>query len=88
MGNIRHVMVGDFQPQGRKDLSTLDRWRLKRKTREFCGAPVSFGQVTPFSVLILRHVSDSNSFRYQASILDNCLMQNKEHHKILDSLTI
>ena len=30
-----------------KTFSTPDRWRLKRKTKEFCGAPVRFGQRTP-----------------------------------------
>ena len=30
-------MVDDFQPRGRKKLSTLDRWRLKRKTQDFVG---------------------------------------------------
>ena len=41
-----HVMV-NFQPRGRKDLSTQDVWRLKRRTQEFFGAPVRFGQGTP-----------------------------------------
>ena len=37
----------------------------KEETQEFCGAPVRFGLRTP--KCILRHVSDSSSFRYQAS---------------------
>ena len=36
-----------FQPKGRKDLSTPDSWRLKRKTQEFCGVPARFGLGTP-----------------------------------------
>ena len=42
-----YIMVVDFQPRGRKDLSTPDRWRLKRKTQEFCGVPARFGLGTP-----------------------------------------
>ena len=40
------VMVVDFQPRGRKELSTPDSWTLKRKAQEFCGAPVRFAQGT------------------------------------------
>ena len=39
---ISVIFVG-FQRRGRKDFSTPDGWRLKRRTKEFCGARVHFG---------------------------------------------
>ena len=60
-------MVG-FQPRGRKDFSTPDGWRLKRNPRVLWG-PCPLWTGDTLSVLVLRHVSDSDSFRYQAFVL-------------------
>ena len=40
-------VIVNFQPIGRKYFSTPDCWRLKRKTQEFCGAPVRFDRGHP-----------------------------------------
>ena len=56
-----NVIVVYFQPRGRKDL------RLKRERWRVLWGPCLLWIGLTLSVLILQHVSDSDSFRYQAS---------------------
>ena len=62
----KEVRHGCF-PAKRKERFFYTRWlEIEKKPKSFVG-PLPALDLGPLSVLVLRHVSDSDSFRYQAS---------------------
>ena len=65
---VEHLRHGCF-PAKRKERFFYTRWlEIEKKPKSFVG-PCPLWTGDTLSVLVLRHVSDSDSFRYQAFVL-------------------